>query len=95
MKNDFWQQLKKPILALAPMANVTDAAFRRLITKYGKPDVLWTEFVSAEGLLSAGREKLFGLMWATDKLRAHLGGIIQDGHVASHILSKNDKGKAA
>lgn len=40
------------------MANVTDAAFRRIIAKYGKPDILWTEFVSAEGLLSEGREKL-------------------------------------
>ncbi len=35
---------------MAPMADVTDAAFRRIITKYGKPDVMWTEFVSADGL---------------------------------------------
>lgn len=35
---------------LAPMAEITDPAFRRIITKYGKPDVLWTEFVSADGL---------------------------------------------
>jgi len=40
------------------MANVTDAAFRRIIAKYGKPDVIWTEFVSADGLLSKGRDKL-------------------------------------
>ena len=41
------------------MADVTDAAFRRIIAKYGKPDVFWTEFVSADGLCSpAGREKL-------------------------------------
>jgi len=40
------------------MANVTDAAFRRLIAKYGKPDVLYTEFVSADGLCSRGKEKL-------------------------------------
>ncbi len=45
-------------MALAPMANVTDAAFRRIIAKYGKPDVLWTEFVSADGLMSKGREAL-------------------------------------
>lgn len=37
-------------MVLAPMADVTDAAFRRIIAKYGKPDVLWTEFVSADGL---------------------------------------------
>lgn len=38
------------------MADVTDAAFRRIITKYGKPDVTWTEFVSADGL-RATRER--------------------------------------
>lgn len=40
------------------MADVTDAAFRQLITTYGKPDVMWTEFVSANGLMSGGREIL-------------------------------------
>jgi len=47
-------------MALAPMADVTDAAFRRIIAKYGKPDVMWTEFISADGLalaLEAGRKK--------------------------------------
>lgn len=49
----FWNSLKKPFFVLAPMADVTDAAFRRLIAKYGKPDVIWTEFVSADGLCRA------------------------------------------
>lgn len=56
--NNFWEKLPKPFFALAPMADVTDTAFRRIITKYGKPDVLWTEFVSADGLGSPGREVL-------------------------------------
>src|SRR5574343_1284825 len=60
---NFWKELKnkkegKPFFALAPMADVTDAAFRRIVTKYGKPDVLWTEFVSADGLDSMGQEAL-------------------------------------
>jgi nifR3 family TIM-barrel protein len=54
----FWNKLNKPILALAPMYDVTDEAFRFVIAKYGKPDVMWTEFVSAEGLASAGFERL-------------------------------------
>ena len=54
----FWKSLPHPFFMLAPMANVTDAAFRRVICKYGKPDVLYTEFVSADGLCSAGREAL-------------------------------------
>lgn len=58
MSQNFWQKLKKPIFVLAPMANVTDAAFRLLIAKYGKPDVIWTEFVACDGLMSRGREHL-------------------------------------
>ncbi|MEK7646696.1 MAG: tRNA-dihydrouridine synthase [Patescibacteria group bacterium] len=55
---NFWTSLPRPFFVLAPMANVTDAAFRSVIAKYGKPDVTWTEFVSADGLMSAGRDKL-------------------------------------
>lgn len=45
MKDNFWLKLKaevssrgvgEPIMVLAPMADVTDAAFRRLIAKYSK-----------------------------------------------------------
>ncbi|MBI5078073.1 MAG: tRNA-dihydrouridine synthase [Candidatus Yonathbacteria bacterium] len=61
----FWANLPKPFFVSAPMADVTDAAFRQMIAKYsrhgekgGGPDVFWTEFVSADGLCSAGREAL-------------------------------------
>ncbi len=72
MEMGFWKKLKEkssgsgePFFVLAPLADVTDAAFRRLIAKYsrhgekgGGPDVFWTEFVSADGLCSPGREVL-------------------------------------
>lgn len=61
MNKGFWGTLTKPFLVLAPLADVTDPAFRRVIAKYGKPDVTWTEFVSADGLAFApevGRKKL-------------------------------------
>lgn len=68
----FWQRLidekllhGETLTVLAPMADVTDAPFREMIAKYsrmggvgGGPDVMWTEFVSANGLSSAGREVL-------------------------------------
>jgi nifR3 family TIM-barrel protein len=54
MHMGFWKKLKKPILVLAPMADVTDAAYRHIIAKYGKPDAMWTEFVSADGLFLGG-----------------------------------------
>lgn len=54
----FWADLKRPIVALSPMDDVTDAACRLLIARCGKPDVMLTEFVSVDGLCSAGRERL-------------------------------------
>lgn len=54
----FWQKLPKHFFVLAPMANVTDFAFRSMIAKYGKPDVMWNEFVSADGLCSPGKARL-------------------------------------
>lgn len=35
----FWTRLAKPIYCVAPMANVTDVAFRRIITDLAKPTV--------------------------------------------------------
>ena len=63
---NFWQTLPKPFLTVAPMADVTDAAFRRMIAKYSgweeRDDVvMWTEFVAADGLMLAtpeGKEML-------------------------------------
>ncbi len=47
--NNFWLQLKKPILALAPMAGITDSAFRQICKKYGA-DVVYSEMISVDGL---------------------------------------------
>ena len=64
MKNPrgFWKELKRPIFCLAPMIDVTDAAFRQIIAGLGKPDVFFTEFVSCRGLFSPGRPKLMKLL---------------------------------
>ena len=63
MPKGFWKSLEKPFVAIAPMANVTDVAFRSILVKYGKPDVMWNEFVSADGLCDKrGREKLLPLL---------------------------------
>jgi nifR3 family TIM-barrel protein len=56
MQNNFWKKIKTPIMALAPMSGVTDASFRRMLCKCGRPDVFWTEFVSVDGLFSRGKK---------------------------------------
>ncbi len=59
---NFWQSLQKekqPFFALAPMADVTDMAFREMFARYGKPDVMFTEFVACDGLVHPeGKEAL-------------------------------------
>lgn len=51
MNKNFWETLKKPFFCSAPMYGVTDEAFRRMMLKYGRPDVFWTEMVPADGLV--------------------------------------------
>ncbi len=46
----YWFEKNKPIIGLSPMDGVTDSAFRAVVDHIGHPDVLFTEFVSADGL---------------------------------------------
>jgi tRNA-dihydrouridine synthase len=61
-QDNFWQNLHKPILALAPMEDVTDTVFREVIRSVSEPGalhVLFTEFTSTDGLCNTiGREKV-------------------------------------
>jgi nifR3 family TIM-barrel protein len=66
--NNFWKKLNKPFFCLAPMSDVTDIAFRRILAKYGKNRenknsiVFWTEFVSADGLCNKLAKKKLSYM---------------------------------
>lgn len=88
----FWDRLPRPIYALAPLADVTDAAFRRLIAKYsshkrrdgtiGGPDVFWTEFVSADGLMLAPRS-------ARERLLADFMYTKEERPIIAQLFSSN------
>ncbi|BCX16188.1 MAG: tRNA-dihydrouridine synthase [Candidatus Parcubacteria bacterium] len=54
---NFWEKLPRPFFILAPMHEVTDTAFRQIVCFYKKPDVLMTEFVSADGLCHPSSQK--------------------------------------
>jgi len=54
---NIWQKLKKPILALAPMAGYTDSTFRVMCLK-GGADLVYTEMISAEGLARENKKTL-------------------------------------
>ncbi|MHC1716915.1 MAG: tRNA dihydrouridine synthase [Candidatus Dojkabacteria bacterium] len=58
---NIYEEIKKKngyISALAPMEGVTDAIFRQMICKVGRPDLFFTEFLNVEGFCSKGREKV-------------------------------------
>src|SRR3989344_7810193 len=48
--NNFWQNLKRPILALAPMVGVSDSPFRQQAKNWGA-DVVYSEMIAAEALI--------------------------------------------
>ncbi len=56
---NFWAKLPSPIFVLAPMEDVTDLVFREIVsTVLPKPNVLFTEFTSSDGLCSQGFERV-------------------------------------
>lgn len=60
MKKNFWKELKgknKPIIALAPLAGITDSS-QRQICKYFGADVLYTEMISSDGLYYDSKKTL-------------------------------------
>lgn len=58
-------KLKKPFFILAPMDDVTDTVFRRIVADCAAPDLFFTEFVNVDGLQSIGREKLLKRLFFT------------------------------
>lgn len=86
----FWATLSKPIIVLAPMADVTDVSFRQMFAKYGKPDVTWTEFVAADGLCRAPKEITKGEnISAHDKLWKSLLYFENERPVVAQLFSGN------
>lgn len=59
--NSFWDT--EPLIGLAPMDGVTDAAFRYIVDMVGKPDLLLTEFVAVEGVTAGANKLLEGFVY--------------------------------
>lgn len=53
-----FDNLPRPFYVLAPMDDVTDSVFRRVVADCAPPDLCVTEFVNVDGLQSPGRSKL-------------------------------------
>ncbi len=51
---NIWQKLPKPFFVQAPMEDVTDTVFRQIIKLAGEPDLYFTEFTNADGIVHGG-----------------------------------------
>ena len=74
--SNFWKQISRPIIALAPMEDVTDTVFRELIRSVSDPEVLnvlFTEFTSTDGLCNEiGRKNVSSRLVVSDSEREWL-----------------------
>jgi tRNA-dihydrouridine synthase len=61
-----YSKLPKPFFALAPLDDVTDVVFRKIIADCYAPDLFYTEFVNVDGLQSPGRQHLLHRLEITE-----------------------------
>jgi tRNA-dihydrouridine synthase len=87
---NFWQDLRKPFFILAPMDGVTDTVFRQIVISVGRPDVVFTEFVSIDALTSKGKDRaldrlkfeqrerpIVAQIWGSDPVKFyHVAGLL-------------------
>lgn len=53
---NIWDDLTLPFFVLAPMDDVTDTVFRRIVAGCAPPDLFFTEFINVDAMQSKGRE---------------------------------------
>lgn len=58
-----WQELPKPFFILAPMEDVTDHIFRRVVARAARPDLFFSEFTNATGWVHAGEKATGGRLF--------------------------------
>ena len=56
-----WENTPRPIVALAPMAGVTDASYRQFIKRIAPETIVYTEFLSTDAIFY-GAKKTMGML---------------------------------
>jgi nifR3 family TIM-barrel protein len=80
---NIWTKLQSPIFALAPMEEVTDTVFRRVILELGRPSIMFSEFTNCEGVNSIGQARVIHRLEYTDSekpLIAQVWGITPEDY---------------
>ncbi|TDN99965.1 tRNA dihydrouridine synthase [Sunxiuqinia elliptica] len=74
--SNFWNEIEGPILALAPMEDVTDTSFRELVVRLSEPGclhLLFTEFTAVDGMNHpVGKKRVSERLIVSDSERAIL-----------------------
>lgn len=88
-------QKKTGIVGLSPMDGVTDLAMRTITAKYGRPDLMMTEFANVEGLMK-GPERLWKELWVRpeEKTVVQLYGLRPENFLAvtKKLIAENNGG---
>lgn len=79
-----WDTAPRPIVALAPMAGVTDASYRQLIKRVEPRTVLYTEFLSTDALAYGAKKTMEMLAFDASIERPYIVQVF--GHDPDHFL---------
>ncbi len=79
-----WSTATRPIIALAPMAGVTDASYRQLIKKIAPETVVYTEFLSTDALAFGGKKTMKMMSFDPEIERPFIVQVF--GHDPNHFL---------
>ena len=79
-----WSQAPHPIVALAPMAGVTDASYRQLIKRIAPEVIVYTEFLSTDAISYGAKRTLDMISFDTEIERPFIVQVF--GHDPDHFL---------
>ncbi len=80
-----WSSLARPIVALAPMAGVTDASYRQFIKMIAPETVVYTEFLSTDAIHHGAQRTLEMLEFDRELERPFIVQVF--GHDPDHFLT--------
>ncbi|MBT7929906.1 tRNA dihydrouridine synthase DusB [Candidatus Peregrinibacteria bacterium] len=80
-----WDKITKPIVALAPMAGLTDASFRQVIKLLAPETVVYTEFLSTDAIHYGAKKTMGMINFDPEKERPFIVQIF--GKDPEHFLS--------
>jgi len=79
-----WQNAPRPIVALAPMAGVTDASYRQLIKQLAPAVIVYSEFLSTDALAFGGKKTMAMMHFDPERERPFIVQIF--GKKPEHFL---------